>query len=71
MFEGTSRERFMVHLPFDQGTWARPRGWALWKALIEIPGRPLDNPGRTGARFGWSWDAIGVVGQVIADFRSS
>jgi aminoglycoside phosphotransferase (APT) family kinase protein len=71
MFEQTSRERFMATLPFDRGTWARARGWALWKALIEIPGRPLDNPGRTGARFGWSWDAVGVVGQVIADFRSS
>jgi aminoglycoside phosphotransferase (APT) family kinase protein len=71
MFEGTSRERFMAALPFDPGTWARARGWALWKALIDIPGRPLDDPGRTGARFGWRWDALGVVGQVIADFCSS
>jgi aminoglycoside phosphotransferase (APT) family kinase protein len=71
MFEGTSRDRFMAALPFDQGTWARARGWALWKALIDIPGRPLDDPGRTGARFGWRWDAPGVIGQVIADFRSA
>jgi aminoglycoside phosphotransferase (APT) family kinase protein len=71
MFEGTSRERFMAALPFDQGTWARARGWALWKALIAVPGRPVDDPGRTGARFGWRWDALGVVGQVIAEFRSS
>ncbi|HTT88468.1 MAG TPA: aminoglycoside phosphotransferase family protein [Acidimicrobiales bacterium] len=70
MFEGTSRERFMAALPFDPGTWARARGWALWKALIDMPGRPLDDPGRSGARFGWKWDAPGVVGQVIADFRS-
>jgi aminoglycoside phosphotransferase (APT) family kinase protein len=71
MFEGPSRECFMAALPFDPGTWARARGWALWKALIDIPGRPVDDPGRTGARFGWRWDALGVVGQVIADFRSS
>jgi aminoglycoside phosphotransferase (APT) family kinase protein len=70
MFEGTSRERFMAALPFDRGTWARARGWALWKALIDIPGRPVDDPGRTGARFGWRWDAPGVVHQVIADLRS-
>jgi len=66
MFEGSSRERFMETLPFDEGTWARARGWALWKALIEIPGRPLDDPGRTGERFGWRWDAVGVVGQLTA-----
>lgn len=70
MFEGTSRERFMAALPFDAGTWARARGWALWKAMIDIPGRPIDDPGRTGARFGWRWDALGVVSQVIADLRS-
>lgn len=71
MFAGTSRERFMATLQLDEATWARARGWALWKALIEIPGRPLDNPARTGARFGWSWDAVGVVGQVVADFGRS
>jgi aminoglycoside phosphotransferase (APT) family kinase protein len=71
-FEGTSRERFMAAVPpLDQGTWARARGWALWKALIDIPGRPLDDPGRTGARFGWRWDAPGVIAHVIADFRSA
>ena len=54
----------------DDGTWARARGWALWKALIDIPGRPVDDPGRTGARFGWRWDAHGVIDQVISDFRA-
>ncbi|HEX4863493.1 MAG TPA: aminoglycoside phosphotransferase family protein [Acidimicrobiales bacterium] len=69
LFEGTSRQRFMASLNFDQNTWARARGWALWKALIVIPRRPLDDPGRTGVRFGWRWDALGVVDQVITDFR--
>jgi aminoglycoside phosphotransferase (APT) family kinase protein len=70
MFEGTSRERFKAALPLDASTWARARGWALWKALIDIPKGRAD-PGRTGARFGWRWDAPGVVAQVIADFRAA
>ncbi|MEY2424312.1 MAG: hypothetical protein QOI95_4379 [Acidimicrobiaceae bacterium] len=28
-------------------------------------------PSRTGARFGWRWDAQGVTDQVIADFRAA
>jgi aminoglycoside phosphotransferase (APT) family kinase protein len=71
MFEGASRARFRATVRADTGPWARARGWALWKALIDIPGRPFDDPGRTGARFGWRWDAPGVIDQVIADFRSS
>ena len=31
-----SREVFRSHLPLDPDTWARARGWALWKALITI-----------------------------------
>ena len=71
MFEGTSRRRFQSTVRADSGTWARARGWALWKALIDIPGRPPDDPGRTGARFGWRWNALGVIDQAIADRRSS
>ena len=33
-FEVESREVFRESLPLDSGTWARGRGWALWKALI-------------------------------------
>jgi aminoglycoside phosphotransferase (APT) family kinase protein len=71
MFAGTSRQRFQSMVRADAGTWARARGWALWKALMDIPGRPPDDPGRTGARFGWRWNALGVTDQVIADFRAS
>ncbi len=67
MFEGSSRERFMRALPFDAGTWARARGWALWKAVINIPGRPADDPRRTGTLWGWRRDALGVVRQVVAE----
>ena len=71
MFERSSRAAFRDRLRLDRGTWARARGWALWKALIDIPGRPVDDPGRTGARFGWSWDALGVIEAVIADHRAT
>jgi aminoglycoside phosphotransferase (APT) family kinase protein len=36
MFSGASRETFRSALPLDPGTWARARGWALWKALITL-----------------------------------
>ena len=32
--EGPSRDRFRTERGVDPGTWARGRGWALWKALI-------------------------------------
>ncbi len=41
MFEETSRTAFRAALRLDEGTWARGRGWTLWKALIvaaEMPG---------------------------------
>lgn len=33
-FAGPSREAFRETLALDDATWARGRGWALWKALI-------------------------------------
>jgi aminoglycoside phosphotransferase (APT) family kinase protein len=35
-FSGESRETFRAGLPLDGATWARGRGWALWKALITL-----------------------------------
>ncbi|THF71350.1 aminoglycoside phosphotransferase family protein [Deinococcus sp. Arct2-2] len=36
LFEGQSRQAFRAGLPLDGATWARGRGWALWKALITL-----------------------------------
>lgn len=33
LFDAPSRALFREALPLDDGTWARARGWALWKAL--------------------------------------
>lgn len=35
---GASRETLRSALPLDDATWARGRGWALWKALILLAG---------------------------------
>lgn len=37
-FTGSSRELFRRLVAQDDGTWARARGWALWKALITLVG---------------------------------
>ncbi|MEU6820753.1 aminoglycoside phosphotransferase family protein [Streptomyces atriruber] len=36
MFDGESREAFREAVGQDDGTWARARGWALWKALLVL-----------------------------------
>ncbi|TPK33298.1 aminoglycoside phosphotransferase family protein [Mesorhizobium sp. B2-5-4] len=38
LFEGESRDTFRACLAADEATWARGRGWALWKALITAAG---------------------------------
>ena len=43
MFEGESRDTFRAALPLDDATWARGRGWALWKALIVMGGLSVTN----------------------------
>jgi aminoglycoside phosphotransferase (APT) family kinase protein len=71
LFEGSSRQQFVDAIPHDEATWARARGWALWKALIAVDGHPPDDAARTGTRFGWRWSAVDVANQVIADHRAS
>jgi aminoglycoside phosphotransferase (APT) family kinase protein len=43
-FFGDSRKTFRSRLPMDDATWARGRGWALWKALITLVGALKTNP---------------------------
>jgi aminoglycoside phosphotransferase (APT) family kinase protein len=38
LLSGASREAFRARLVVDPRTWARGRGWALWKALIIYAG---------------------------------
>ena len=69
-FDRESRETFRSRLDLDEGTWARARGWALWKALIvrdaflKAPDQPLDH-GELNA--GWRVNARSVIDEVLAD----
>ncbi|MFD9094181.1 aminoglycoside phosphotransferase family protein [Streptomyces collinus] len=36
MFSGESRDAFRKAVGQDDGTWARARGWALWKAMLVL-----------------------------------
>jgi aminoglycoside phosphotransferase (APT) family kinase protein len=44
LLSGESREAFRTALAVDDATWARGRGWALWKALITLVGYRDTNP---------------------------
>ena len=41
---GESRETFRAAIDTDPATWARGRGWALWKSLIGLAGRLDTDP---------------------------
>ena len=57
LFDATTREVFRANLPLDQATWARGRGWALWKALI-VAARLTETTAWEGTR---CWSAIESV----------
>lgn len=46
MFDGEARAAFRDAVVLDEATWARARGWALWKALITVRDTPDDLPAR-------------------------
>ena len=72
-FADVSRDEFRRGLPFDDATWARARGWALWKALVSVV-RERDG-GEDGSaaarRFGWRHSPLEVVELVLADHNAS
>jgi len=68
-FTGDSAAVFRRGLDLDEATWARGRGWALWKALLMIG---EEKEGRSDAddaarRFGWRHSPRQIVDLVIAD----
>ena len=64
LFRGESREAFRAALPLDEATWARGRGWTLWKALIVYAGH-------TGASPVEVQKSRVVLDEVLADFSAS
>lgn len=62
MFHGESRKVFREGLGLDNETWARARGWALWKAMIILAGMAGTNsPGGGSSRR--------VIDEIIADYK--
>jgi aminoglycoside phosphotransferase (APT) family kinase protein len=61
---GESRDAFRAALPLDRATWARARGWALWKALIIVAGH-ADTTAPEAAR------SRQIIGDVLADHHGS
>jgi aminoglycoside phosphotransferase (APT) family kinase protein len=64
LLSGASREAFRAALPVDAATWARGRGWALWKGLITLAGHSNTNPVAAA-------EARRVVDDVLADHEQS
>lgn len=60
LLSGDSREAFRAALSVDRATWARGRGWVLWKGLITLAGSLNANPSKVD-------EARGVVGEVLND----
>jgi aminoglycoside phosphotransferase (APT) family kinase protein len=67
-FDGESQEVFREGLPFDEATWARGRGWTLWKALVTLFHEKEGGAYADSAhRYGWPAGADGVIDAVLAD----
>lgn len=64
LFSGESREAFRAGLPLDAATWARGRGWALWKALITLAEHRVTDPARAAA-------SHHVVREVLAEHAAT
>ena len=61
---GESSRVFTERLPFDEATWARGRGWAIWKAMIVLVEALKDDP----------QDAAytkGVIEAILADHNAA
>lgn len=63
LFAGESRGAFRAALPLDTATWARGRGWALWKALLTL----AENRHRDAAI---AAAARGVIDDVLAEHEA-
>lgn len=62
LFKDESREVFRRILPLDAGTWARGRGWTLWKALIVAA--DLTNNNAAEAKEPWR-----IIDEILTDHQ--
>ena len=64
LFKGESRKMFCDELNLDEGTWARGRGWALWKALI-VAAEICETNTMEGK------DSLRIIDEVLEDYRKT
>jgi aminoglycoside phosphotransferase (APT) family kinase protein len=64
VLSGESRRVFAQRLPLDESTWARGRGWAIWKAMIVLVEALGSNPAQAA-------ESTRVIAEVIADHRQT
>jgi aminoglycoside phosphotransferase (APT) family kinase protein len=71
-FAANSTERFHRGLAFDRETWARARGWALWKCLVTILRAKSNNRDEyaDARRLGWRYDPYEVIDRVLAEHQA-
>ncbi len=62
LFGGESRDAFRAALELDEATWARGRGWTLWKGLITLAAHIDSNPLKAKR-------ARRVIDEVLADHK--
>jgi aminoglycoside phosphotransferase (APT) family kinase protein len=68
LLHGESRRAFRPALGIDDATWERGRGWALWKALIEIHyAFDVDAVQPGWVRMGWQHDAREIIEDLLAE----
>ena len=65
LFDGSSRETFRAAIDLDDGTWARARAWALWKALL-VRASPDGRARAEEHRVGWRTDAGSLVAELLS-----
>ena len=72
-FAGDSAAAFRRGLPLDEATWARGRGWALWKALASIARQKTAGSGGQGTarHLGGGESPAQTIGLLIADHDRS
>ena len=65
VLSGTSRAAFRARLGVDAGTWARGRGWALWKTLLMYSYSIEDDDDPDAAEY------ARVLDEILTDYRTS
>lgn len=60
--EGAARDAFRLSVVADDATWARARGWALWKAALLLASGQVVNPNENSPK--------AVIEAVIADHNA-